>query len=178
MNILIISSNLIGDSILSTGIVKHFTQYGAFIELEEGIDGLLHISDMSWTSIVKHPSEILNLSDKIEVKILEVSSEERKLGVGIKQLQEDPLNNYAKGDLVKVKVVKILDKGVIFSTPESIEGIIDFNNLSDAEKDGLKSEYQLDEEYDLKVLEVNTSMKKIFFVNPNDEKETSAESDK
>ena len=77
------------DSIHS-GIVKHFTQYGAFIQLEEGIDGLLHISDMSWTKIIKSPKEILNLDDKIDVKVLEVSTQDRKLGVGIKQLSEKP----------------------------------------------------------------------------------------
>ena len=147
------------------GIVRHFTQYGAFIELEEGIDGLLHISDMSWTSAVKHPSEILSLNDEIEVQILEVSSEERKLGVGIKQLQEDPLTAYSKGDLVKAKVVKILEKGIIFSTANSIEGIIPFNDLSDSEKEDLKEQYQLDNEYELAISEVNTSMKKIFLSN-------------
>ena len=149
------------------GTVKHFTQYGAFVELEEGVDGLLHISDMSWTTIVKHPSEILSLNDEIEVKILEVSSEERKLGVGLKQLQEDPLNAYKPGDSVSAKVVKVLDKGIIFLTNESIEGMISFNDLSDSEKDSLKDQYKLDEEYNLSVSEVNNSMKKIFFSSKN-----------
>ena len=149
------------------GTVKHFTQYGAFVELEEGVDGLLHISDMSWTTIVKHPSEILSLNDEIEVKILEVSSEERKLGVGLKQLQEDPLNAYKPGDSVSAKVVKVLDKGIIFSTNESIEGMISFNDLSDSEKDSLKDQYKLDEEYNLTVSEVSSSMKKIFFSSKN-----------
>ncbi|MAM05837.1 MAG: 30S ribosomal protein S1 [Flavobacteriales bacterium] len=149
------------------GTVKHFTQYGAFVELEEGVDGLLHISDMSWTTIVKHPSEILSLNDEIEVKILEVSSEERKLGVGLKQLQEDPLNAYKPGDSVSAKVVKVLDKGIIFSTNESIEGMISFNDLSDSEKDSLKDQYKLDEEYNLTVSEVSNSMKKIFFSSKN-----------
>ena len=149
------------------GTVKHFTQYGAFVELEEGVDGLLHISDMSWTTIVKHPSEILSLNDEIEVKILEVSSEERKLGVGLKQLQEDPLNAYKPGDSVNAKVVKVLDKGIIFSTNESIEGMISFNDLSDSEKDSLKDQYKLDEEYNLSVSEVSNSMKKIFFSSKN-----------
>ena len=153
------------------GTVKHFTQYGAFIELEEGVDGLLHISDMSWTTIVKHPSEILSLDDNIEVKILEVSSEERKLGVGLKQLQEDPLNSYKPGDSVSAKVVKILEKGIIFSTNESIEGMISFNDLSDSEKDTLKDKYKLDEEYNLNVLEVNNSMKKLFFSSENLDKD-------
>ena len=153
------------------GTVKHFTQYGAFIELEEGVDGLLHISDMSWTTIVKHPSEILSLDDNIEVKILEVSSEERKLGVGLKQLQEDPLNSYKPGDSVSAKVVKVLEKGIIFSTNESIEGMISFNDLSDSEKDTLKDKYKLDEEYNLSVLEVNNTMKKLFFSSENLDKD-------
>ena len=153
------------------GTVKHFTQYGAFVELEEGVDGLLHISDMSWTTVVKHPSEILSLNDEIEVKILEVSSEERKLGVGLKQLQEDPLNAYKPGDSVSAKVVKVLEKGIIFSTNESIEGIISFSDLSDSEKDSLKNQYKLDEEYNLSVREVSSSMKKIFFSSENIEKD-------
>ena len=153
------------------GTVKHFTQYGAFIELEEGVDGLLHISDMSWTTVVKHPSEILSLDDNIEVKILEVSSEERKLGVGLKQLQEDPLNSYKPGDSVSAKVVKVLEKGIIFSTNESIEGMISFNDLSNSEKDTLKDKYKLDEEYNLSVLEVNNSMKKLFFSTENLDKD-------
>ena len=153
------------------GTVKHFTQYGAFIELEEGVDGLLHISDMSWTTVVKHPSEILSLDDNIEVKILEVSSEERKLGVGLKQLQEDPLNSYNPGDSVSAKVVKVLEKGIIFSTNESIEGMISFNDLSNSEKDTLKDKYKLDEEYNLSVLEVNNSMKKLFFSTENLDKD-------
>ncbi len=161
------------------GIVKHFTQYGAFVELEEGVDGLLHISDMSWTTVVKHPSELLSLNDQIEVKILEVSSEERKLGVGLKQLQEDPLNTYKSGDSVKASVVKILDKGIIFSTADSIEGIIPFKDLSDSEIDSLKNQYLLDSEYSLKVSEVNNSMKKIFFTaDVNTDKEDSTPSDK
>jgi len=153
------------------GTVKHFTQYGAFVELEEGIDGLLHISDMSWTSVVKHPSEILELEQKIEVKILEVSSEERKLGVGLKQLQEDPLNNYKTGDLVKATVVKVLDKGIIFSTQDSVEGILSFNDLSDDQKSDLKEKYELDTEYDLNIAEVNSSMKKIFFSSSESDKD-------
>ena len=133
---------------------------------------------MSWTTVVKHPSEILNLNDQIEVKILEVSSEERKLGVGLKQLQDDPLNAYKAGDLVKAKVVKVLDKGIIFSTADSIEGMISFNDLSDSEKDDLKGRYQLDEEYELSVSEVNTSMKKIFFASNDAGQKESSESDK
>ena len=145
------------------GIVKHFTQYGAFIELEEGIDGLLHISDISWTKIIKHPNDTLNLGDEIEVKILEVSSEERKLGVGLKQLEEDPLKKYNVGDKIQAKLIKILDKGLIFEVDSSIEGILSFDEIDSEEKEKIKNEYSVDENYDMLISEVNSSIKKIIF---------------
>ena len=146
-----------------SGIVKHFTQYGAFVELEEGIDGLLHISDISWTKLVKHPNEMFSLGDKIDVKILEVSSEERKLGVGTKQLEEDPLSKYSPGDQVKAKLVKILDKGLIFEVDNSIEGLLSFNDLDEDTRENLKKGYSVDDEYDMTIKEINSSMKKMIF---------------
>ena len=146
-----------------SGTVKHFTQYGAFVELEEGIDGLLHISDISWTKLVKHPNEMFSLGDKIDVKILEVSSEERKLGVGTKQLEEDPLSKYSSGDQVKAKLVKILDKGLMFEVDNSIEGLLSFNDLDEDTRENLKKGYSVDDEYDMTIKEINSSMKKMIF---------------
>ena len=145
------------------GIVKHFTQYGAFIELEEGIDGLLHISDISWTKLVKHPNEMFSLGDKIDVKILEVSSEERKLGVGTKQLEEDPLSKYSTGDKVNAKLIKVLDKGLMFQIGDSIEGLLSFTDIDEDTRESLKKEYIVDESYDMLIREINTSIKKIIF---------------
>ena len=146
-----------------SGTVKHFTQYGAFVELEEGIDGLLHISDISWTKLVKHPNEMFSLGDKIDVKILEVSSEERKLGVGTKQLEEDPLSKYSSGDQVKAKLVKILDKGLMFEVDNSIEGLLSFNDLDEDTRENLKKGYSVDDEYNMTIKEINSSMKKMIF---------------
>ena len=145
------------------GTVKHFTQYGAFVELEEGIDGLLHISDMSWTRLIKHPNELFSLGEKIEVKILEVSSEERKLGVGTKQLKDDPLLNFSSGDKVNAKLVKILDKGLVFEIDDSVEGMVSFKDLNEDDRESIKSKYTIDNSYDMLVSEVNHSMKKIMF---------------
>ena len=146
-----------------SGTVKHFTQYGAFVELEEGIDGLLHISDISWTKLIKHPNEMFSIGDKIDVKILEVSSEERKLGVGTKQLEEDPLSKYSTGDKVSAKLVKVLDKGLTFEIDGSIEGLLSFNEMDEDTRENLKKEYVVDEKYDMIIGEINTSIKKIIF---------------
>ena len=145
------------------GIVKHFTQYGAFIELEEGIDGLLHISDISWTKVVKHPNESFSIGDEIDVKILEVSSEDRKLGVGTKQLQDDPLSKYSVGDSVNAKLTKELDKGFIFEIEDSIEGLLSFNKIDEELVADLKKEYSIGEHYDMLISEISNSMKKIIF---------------
>ena len=145
------------------GTVKHFTQYGAFIELEEGIDGLLHISDISWTKVVKHPNESFSIGDEIDVKILEVSSEDRKLGVGTKQLQDDPLSKYSIGDSVNAKLTKELDKGFIFEIGDSIEGLLSFNKIDEELVEDLKKEYSIGEHYDMLISEISNSMKKIIF---------------
>ena len=145
------------------GIVKHFTQYGAFVELEEGIDGLLHISDISWTKVIKHPNDIFSIGDEIDVKILEVSSEERKLGVGTKQLEEDPLSKYSVGDKINAKLVKILDKGLVFEIEGSVEGLLSFNDMDEDSRESFKKEYSVDETYDMTIGEINNSMKKIIF---------------
>ena len=110
------------------GTVKNLTQFGAFVELEEGIEGLVHINDMSWTQVIKHPKQLLKKSDEIEVKVLEISSEDRKLSLGIKQLEEDPWTSiqdtYPNNHKMNCEVIKVLDKGVIFIIDDTIEGTI------------------------------------------------------
>ena len=133
------------------------------MELEEGIDGLLHISDISWTKIIKHPNEVLELESKIDVKILEVSSDDRKLGVGIKQLKEDPMEKYTSGSTIKAKLIKVLDKGLIFEVESSIEGILSFKDIDSESIEDIKKEYSIDEDYDMTIQEVNYNMKKIIF---------------
>ena len=141
------------------GVVKNLTQFGAFINLGDNIDGLLHISDMSWTKVIKHPKEFLAVEDEVEVKILEVSSEDKKISLGIKQLQDNPWDTlsdeYTSGKNIKGKVIKILDKGVIFSLDDNIEGILKTND---------KDSYSIDKEYNLVVQGVDAESKKVIIM--------------
>ena len=116
------------------GKVINLTQFGAFVELEEGIDGLIHVSDFSWTKVIKHPKEMIDKDQKIEVRILEVSRESRRISLGIKQLIDDPwpklVKNYESGSVHEGEIVKVLDKGIILMLQDEIEGIIPFGSQS------------------------------------------------
>jgi len=111
---------------LVKGKVINLTQFGAFIELEEGIDGLIHVSDLSWTKIVRHPKEILGRDEVVEVQILEVSRESRRISLGLKQIEEDPWPGLSKifksGKKVEGEIVRVLDKGIILGLEHDVEG--------------------------------------------------------
>ncbi len=150
------------------GIVRNLTQFGAFIELEEGIDGLVHISDMSWTRTIRHPKEILVKGDKIKVKVLEVSSEDHRLSLGIKQLEEDPWenirSNFSSGKVINAKVVKVLDKGIIFDLGDELEGIVPLKRLSKENKIIIKDKYIEGSNFEVTVQEVDEEYKKIILM--------------
>ena len=150
------------------GIVKNLTQYGAFIQLEEGVDGLVHISDMSWTEIVKHPKDILNKGDSVKVKILDLSNKEHRLSLGIKQVTDNPWESISKeyepGTKVKTAVTKVIEKGAIVSLKNDIEGIIPFKNLSKDDKKIIKDLFVPDYEIEAEVQEVDEELKKIILM--------------
>ena len=150
------------------GIVKNLTQYGAFIQLEEGVDGLVHISDMSWTEIVKHPKDILNKGDSVKVKILDLSNKEHRLSLGIKQVTDNPWESISKeyepGTKVKTAVTKVIEKGAIVSLKNNIEGIIPFKNLSKDDKKIIKDLFVPDYEIEAEVQEVDEELKKIILM--------------
>ncbi len=112
------------------GTVSNLTQFGAFVELEEGIDGLIHVSDLSWTKVVRHPKEILEKGEKVEVRILEVSRDSRRISLGLKQLFDDPwpeiIKFFETGKEVSGEVIRVLDKGIIIQLEMEVEGIIPF----------------------------------------------------
>ncbi|MBI5838285.1 MAG: 30S ribosomal protein S1 [Candidatus Eisenbacteria bacterium] len=116
-----------------SGKVRNLTNFGAFVELEEGIDGLVHVSDMSWTRRVNHPSEMLKKGDKVDVMVLNIDKENRRVSLGIKQLEEDPWPNlsdkYLPGQILKGNVTRILDRGVIVDLGENIEGFVPSGQL-------------------------------------------------
>ncbi|NQV50344.1 MAG: (d)CMP kinase [Candidatus Marinimicrobia bacterium] len=148
------------------GTVRNLAQFGAFIELEEGIDGLVHISDLSWTSKVRHPKEIVNRGDKIMVKILDISQSERKISLGIKQAQENPWpilkDRFAINSIQKGTVIKLLEKGVILSFPDTdVEGIISLGNYKKKERKDILDQFEVDAEVEVKVVEVDATEKKV-----------------
>ena len=116
------------------GKIRNITDYGAFLELEKGIDGLIHISDMSWSNI-KHPSEILKKGDKVEAVVLEISPDNKKISLGLKQLKEDPwqkiTEKYNAGDIIKGKVTKIVPFGAFVELEEGIDGLLHTSKIGE-----------------------------------------------
>jgi small subunit ribosomal protein S1 len=116
------------------GLVRNLTDYGAFIQIEEGIDGLLHISDMSWTKKVNHPSEVLKKGDEVEVQILNVDSQHERISLGLKQLEADPWREVGKryrvGDYVETSISKLVSFGAFARLDNGIEGLIHISELS------------------------------------------------
>jgi small subunit ribosomal protein S1 len=148
-----------------TGKVRNLTNFGAFVEIEEGIDGLVHISDMSWTRRVVHPSEVLKKGDKVDVVVLSIDKEARRISLGLKQVSEDPwptlAERYLPDLIVKGKVVRLLDRGVIVDLEDGLEGFIPLSQLG---IEGLKKpsdSFKPDDVLDLKVTRVDTQAHRI-----------------
>ena len=150
------------------GIVRNLTQFGAFIELEEGIDGLVHISDMSWVKQVRHPKEIVQKGDTIKVRILEVSAEDRRLALGIKQIEANPWenikNDFTSGKVVNGTILKVLDKGIIFDLGEGLEGIVPLKRMKKHEKNQILINFKEGDSHEVTVQEVDEEYKKIIIM--------------
>jgi small subunit ribosomal protein S1 len=115
------------------GKVRNLTSFGAFVEIEPGIDGLIHISDMSWTKRVQHPSEVVKKGDAVDVVILNIDSENKRISLGLKQAEEDPWlrigETYPVGTEMRSKVVRLMDKGVVVDIGNDIEGFVPISQL-------------------------------------------------
>ena len=142
-------------------IVRNFTNFGIFVELEEGVDGLIHISDLSWSKKIKHPAEFTKIGDKIEVVVLEVDVENRRLSLGHKQLEENPWDVFESIFLVnsvhKGTITNIADKGAVVALPYGVEGFAPTRHLEKEDK----SKARVDETLDFKVIEFSKENKKI-----------------
>lgn len=118
---------------VATGKVRNIAAFGAFIELKEGIDGLVHISDMSWTKKINHPGEMVKKGDSVEIKILDIDGEKRRISLGIKQLTEDPWSGLAEqfivGTEVECEIARILDRGLVVNLTQDVEGFIPLKEL-------------------------------------------------
>jgi small subunit ribosomal protein S1 len=148
------------------GRVRNLTNYGAFVEIEEGIDGLLHVSDMSWTKKVNHPSEILKKSDSIDCVVLSVDQEKQRIALGLKQLHEDPwahavIENYIPGQIVEGTVTKITNFGVFVELEEDLEGLLHVSELADHKVEDPHSEVKIGERIQVKILRVDADERKI-----------------
>ncbi len=151
---------------LVKGKVRNLTNYGAFIELEEGIDGLLHVSDMSWTRKISHPSEVVEKSQEVECKVLSVDQERRRIALGLKQMDEDPWatdipNRYQQGQLVKGKVTKITNFGVFVGLEDGLEGLLHISELADHKVENPQEVVNVGDDIEVKVLRVDSEERKI-----------------
>jgi small subunit ribosomal protein S1 len=144
-----------------TGIVRNFTNFGVFVELEEGVDGLIYISDLSWTKKIKHPREFCNVNENIEVIVLELDVDNRKLSLGHKQLTENPWDKYeeefALNSIHKSEISEMVPKGAIVQFNEDVTGFVPSRYL--LKEDG--SKLNTKEEADFKVIEFNKDSKRI-----------------
>ena len=148
------------------GKVRNLTNYGAFIEIDEGIDGLLHISDMSWSKKVAHPSEIIKKGEMIEVKILSVDKDKKRVSLGIKQLSDDPWkkeipDKYHVGDIVKGKVTKMTDFGAFIDLSNGLEGLLHISEVSKEKIKKLESVISIGQELDVKIVKIEPEARKI-----------------
>jgi len=144
-----------------SALVRNFTNFGIFVELEEGIEGLVHISDLSWTKKIKHPSEFTSVGEKLDVVVLEIDAENRRLSLGHKQLEENPWDVFesifTEGSIHEGTIIESMDRGAVVSLPYGVEGFATPKHL--VKEDG--SSAKLDEKLDFKVIEFNKEGKRI-----------------
>ncbi len=149
-----------------TGIVRNMTNYGAFVEIEEGIDGLLHVSDLSWTRKIGHPSELLKKAQELQCVVLAVDEEKMRVALGLKQLTEDPWlrsipEHYVPGQIVKGKVTKLTNFGVFVELEDELEGLLHVSELADHKVENPQDIVKAGEEIEVKILRVDTEDRKI-----------------
>jgi len=161
------------------GIVRNLTNFGAFVELEEGIDGLIHISDLSWTKKIRHPGEVVKKGEGVEVVVLNIDKEKRRISLGYKQIAENPWDNFEevyKSEIkTKGKIVRMIEKGVIVELPLMVDGFVPLSHL---DKEGIRKPadaYKVGDELELVVIEFNKENKKIILSEKYAHKKDTAE---
>ncbi len=147
------------------GRVRNLTDFGAFVEVEEGIDGLVHISDMSWTKRVRHPKEIVKKGDSIQVQILDIDADKRRISLGVKQLQENPWPNLAEdypvGHEVEGKVIRMLDHGIVVEIGDQFEGFVPVGHLAVPKLDKPQYYFREEESFPLRVIKMDAENRRI-----------------
>jgi small subunit ribosomal protein S1 len=151
------------------GKVRNLTEFGAFVEVEEDIDGLIHISDMSWSKRVKHPSEVLKKGDVVEAMVLSIDAENQRLSLGLKQLAtdiwDDFFSRHKVGDTIEGKVTRMTNFGAFVELDEGIEGLIHVSEFDDShgipQSGGEKIDLQVGNSYQMKIIKLSPSERKI-----------------
>jgi small subunit ribosomal protein S1 len=147
------------------GQVRNLTSYGAFVELEEGIDGMIHVSDMSWTRKINHPSEVMKKGDTVEATVLEVDRPNQRIALGMKQLGTDPWANietlYKVGDLVTGKVTKLASFGAFVGLQHEIDGLVHISQISEDRVDKIKNVLKVDQDVSARVVKIDKNERRI-----------------
>lgn len=148
-----------------TGVVRNLTNFGVFVELEEGVDGLVHISDLSWTKKIRHPGEVVKKGDNIDVVILGIDVGQRRISLGHKQIRENPWDSFAEtykvGTETGGKIVRIIEKGVIVELPLGVDGFVPASQLSQTPIRNIPEVFQPGDSLPLKIIEFEKESKKI-----------------
>ena len=147
------------------GKVRNFTQYGAFVELEEGIDGMIHVSDMSWTRKINHPSECLQKGQEVEAVVIDVNPKEQRISLGLKQAQTDPwteiASKYTVGSVVKGKVSKIASFGAFVELEDGVDGLVHISQISNDRVEKVKDALAVGQEVEARVIKVDRGERRI-----------------
>jgi small subunit ribosomal protein S1 len=147
------------------GKIKNLTDYGAFVEIEPGLGGLIHISDMTWTKRVHHPSELLKKGDTVQAKVLAIDPAARKISLGMKQLEEDPWKERTLGlkigSIITGKVSKVVNFGLFVELPNGLEGLVHASELPEARSGGFLGLYKIGDELRVKLLRIDEENRRI-----------------
>ncbi|MFO7936535.1 MAG: 30S ribosomal protein S1 [Kiritimatiellia bacterium] len=148
-----------------SGKVRNFTTYGAFVELEEGIDGMIHVSDMSWTRKINHPSEVLQKGQEVEAVVLEVNPNDQRISLGLKQASDDPWNTittrFAIGQIVKGKVSKIASFGAFVELEDGVDGLVHISQISDQHVEKVKDVLKVGDEVEARIVKIDSDERRI-----------------
>jgi small subunit ribosomal protein S1 len=147
------------------GVVRNLTDFGAFIEVEEGVEGLVHVSDLSWTKKIKHPSEVLQKGQEVEAVVLNVDAENQRLSLGIKQLEpdlwEEFFSRHQVGDVVRGTIIRLASFGAFVEIEEGIEGLCHVSELSTRRIENPEDEFSPGQGADFKIIKLNLLERKI-----------------
>lgn len=141
------------------GKVRNFTSYGAFVEIEEGVDGMIHVSDMSWTRKINHPSELLKKGEEVETVVLEIDANNQRISLGLKQAQEDPwariVDTYKEGQKISGKVTKLTNFGAFVEIEEGVDGLVHISQISDEHVEKVKDVLNIGDDVEARIVKID-----------------------